>query len=245
MSLHKTLLLPDMHVPLHDERAVKLVLKVAKAIKPQRLISVGDMFDMLSMSQHDSPTDKKTMLQEEVYEGNKMLDRLDSLGCKDKVLILGNHEDRLARYLVKHAPTLFDSLTIEGLFHLKERGWKTVPYRSHVTYGKISYIHDTGGAGAYAAQRSGAVFESSVVQGHTHRLTQSYFGNAHGETHTAVSLGWLGSKEAATYMHPISVTRNWQKGFGLSYQEPGGNTHVQTVPIVEYRCCVEGKLFSA
>ncbi len=243
MKLHKLLLVPDTHVPFQDKRAFALVVKTAKAVGVDTVICIGDFADMLSCSMHDPMDDKRTTLKDEVYEVNKALDKLDGIGAKRKIYLSGNHEHRLERFLARNAPTLFDSLKIPELFKLKARGWEYVPYMSHIKVGAISYTHDTGSSGATAHMKSGAVFESSVVQGHTHRLATSYFGNANGETHVAVSLGWLGSAEAAQYMHKIRITKDWQTGFGIGYMEPNGVTHIQAVPIIDYRCVVEGKVY--
>jgi predicted phosphodiesterase len=244
MRLTKTLIVPDTHVPYHDKRAFSLVCKIAKTIKVDNIVIIGDFADFLSCSMHDSTSDKRITLKEEMFEVNKAMDRLDDIGAKRKIYVSGNHEFRLERFLAKNAPTLFDSLTVPELLKLKTRNWEYVPYRQHIRLGKISYTHDTGSAGAYAHMRAGAAFEASVVMGHTHRASISYFGNALGETHVCATVGWLGSKEAADYMHAIRVTKDWQLSFGLAYEEPGKNTHIQLVPLVDYRAVVEGKLFA-
>ncbi len=241
--LSRTLIIPDVHIPFEDARAFNLMLKVGQDLKPDTIEVLGDFGDFLACSQHDPISDKRIALKDEIYAINKRLDQLDGLGAATKIYNEGNHETRVKRFLLKNAPTLFDSIQVKELLRLRERGWKWYPYQHHSRVGKISYVHDVGDAGVSAHRTAGAVYESSVVIGHTHTANVSYFGNASGETHVCASMGWLGSAEAAEYLAPAKKRRNWQLAFGVAYGEPNGTMHLQLVPIVDYKACVGGKLY--
>lgn len=244
MSLKKILIVPDCHVPFEDKKAFKLMLKVGKALKPDIIITLGDFADFYSVSSHSKDANRVHLLEEEVAAVNTRLNDLDKLGAKRKIFIEGNHCDRLSRYLSDKAPALFNTVRTKNLFELPRRGWEFVPYKNHIKVGKVHFTHDTGKAGKYAHYQSMDDFQSSVVIGHTHRLGYTVIGNAKGKPHVATMLGWLGDINAVDYMHKIKAQRDWALGFGVGYIEPNGNTHIQPVPIVDYRCLVGGKIYS-
>jgi hypothetical protein len=171
---------------------------------------------------------------------------MNSLGAKNKVIVEGNHEDRLPRYLADKAPDLFDleDLQPKRLFGFED--WTYRPYRSDYRLGKLYAVHDIGYAGRYAAQRVLDTYQHNVISGHTHRLSYVVEGNAAGESHVSATLGWLGDASAADYMHRVKAMRDWQLGFGVGWLVPNtGVVHMQPVPIVKYKCVVGGKEYSA
>lgn len=82
------------------------------------------------------------------------------------------------------------------------------------------------------------------LSGNTHRVGVHYFGNVLGESHVAAMLGWLGDAEATDYMHEVKAKRDWHLGFGTAQIEPDGTAHLQAVPIIKYRACAFGQIFT-
>jgi predicted phosphodiesterase len=241
--LRKVLVIPDTHVPYEDKRAWALMLQVASAWRPDTIVILGDFCDFYSVSSHDKNPQRVRMLDEEITCANERLSELDALGATEKYYISGNHEDRLERYLAQKAPELFNMVKTRDLLKLDDRGWKFTPYKSSLKLGKMNYTHDCGNAGATAHSKALATFQHNITIGHTHRMAVAYAGNAQGESHVGTMLGWLGDSSKADYMHEVSILTNWQLGFGTYYQEPNGVTHAVPVPVVGYKCVVEGRLF--
>lgn len=243
-KLQKVLFIPDTHVPYEDKRAFELLLKVAKQIKFDHIVILGDFADFYTVSSHDKDPNRMTGLEEEVDAVNAALDRIDALKPKTKTYVSGNHEDRLQRYLTTKAPELYNMVTIPELFKLKKRGWKYTPYKEHHKLGRIHITHDTGKAGKFANSQSLADFQDNVIIGHTHRIGYNVEGNAKGVPHVGAMFGWLGDVQKVDYMHKVKALRDWALGFGIGYLEPStGYMHVQPVTIVNYSCVVEGKYF--
>lgn len=219
---------------------------MARKFKPDVTVVLGDFADFYSVSSHSKNPLRAQRLSEELPEVLHSLDLLDTLGAKKQIYIEGNHEFRLQRFLESDSPALLGlpGTTVSSLLGLRERGWKFVPYKSHIRVGKLNITHDVGYSGKSAVFQTGAAFESNVVFGHTHRMNVNYFGNIRGETHVAATFGWLGSRKAAEYMHGAQIDRNWQLGFGVGYLEPNGTVHVQAVPIVGYKCVLNGVLYT-
>jgi predicted phosphodiesterase len=243
--LKKILIIPDVHRPYHDKRAWSLLLRVGMAFKPDKIVTLGDFADFYCVSSHDKDPNRVNGLEAEVADVNVALDELDQLKAKEKIFITGNHENRLERYLMTKAPELFNMMGIKELFQLKKRNWKYVPYKNHIKIGKLHITHDTGKAGKYAHYQSMDDFQDNTVIGHTHRLGYTVVGNAKGVPHVGAMFGWLGDVEQVEYMHRIKALRDWALGFGIGYEEPNGNMHLQPVPMVDYKVVVEGKLYKA
>lgn len=242
-ELKTYLIIPDTHIPYHDERAFTLMLKAVEQLDLYGIIILGDFGDFYAVSSHSKDPKRKTMFEWEIQQVRAGLDRLDALKVKHKVFVEGNHEDRLLRYLKDVAPALHDTISTSKLLQLETRKWEFVPYKSDYQLGKISITHDTGTAGRYAAYKCLDVYQHSNITGHTHRLAYVVEGNARGEHKISAQFGWLGNVEEIDYMHKASAKKNWALGFGLVHlHEATGIGYVVPIPIVNYTCCINGKL---
>lgn len=255
MGLSKTLFIPDCHRPYHDKRAWSLLLKVARKLKPDTIVVLGDFVDFYQVSSHEKDLRDRPSFAEEIHSGNEGLDELDQLGAKRKVFIEGNHEQRLERFLNSERgqaqlQLLQDAgvVTIKGtqeLLNLAHRGWEFVPYKRQIRLGKLYASHDYGSAGATAHTKAESVVGGSVVIGHTHRIAYSVVGNMKNRPHVAAMFGWLGDAEETNYMHRAKSMRDWALGFGIGYTDKAaGTVYLTPVPLVHYSCVVNGELFS-
>lgn len=246
MSLQRALFVGDAHVPYHDKKAWRLLLKAGHAFKPDTLVVLGDLADCYSVSSHSKDPNRAFNLPQEIRAVLQALDDLDALNAGRKIFIAGNHEDRLRRYLCDKAPELFGVVSIPQLFDLKRRGWLYVEYRDHTKIGKLHLTHDIGKAGRYAAFNALDAYQHSVLVGHSHRLTYIVEGNALGEQKLSASFGWLGDARSVDYMARVNVLKNWPLGFGIGYLDSKtGYAYLVPIPIVNYTCVVEGELYRA
>ena len=180
--MHKTLVLPDIHTPLHHEPSIRAVLPFIKYYKPDRLMVLGDLGDFNSLGRFDLhyPEDHTT-LDEEMDAVREMLDRIEAVCPKncDRYYIGGNHEDRWHPMRVKYAFGLpYEiSRTIREMpkswgiaLDLDKRGWGWCEYGKVMEFDKIVYKH-----GKSTAKMSCAKIEAgkhpgkNVIFGHTHR----------------------------------------------------------------------------
>jgi predicted phosphodiesterase len=243
MALEKWLLVPDTHVPYHDVKAFRLMLKAAKAAQIKNACILGDFIDCFAVSSHPKSPDRRLDLGYEVGATREALGEIEEVCTGGKNLYVdGNHEDRLERYLVDKAPALFGSVKLHKLLGLAERGWRHVRYKDHVSIGKLYITHDVGKAGKYAHYDALNAFQGNVVIGHTHRLGYTVEGTAKGKPHVGAMLGWLGDFEACDYMVRVRARRDWVHGFGVAYKEPNGCVHVTPIPIVNGKVVIEGRL---
>lgn len=244
-NLEPILFVSDAHHPFVDKRAWALMLKAAKDLKPKHIVVIGDFLDCYAVSSHSKDPARAGRLREEVDAGLVALAQLDALGATNKIFIGGNHEDRLERYLQDKAPELFDFVSIPGILELKARGWKYVPYKSDERLGKLWLTHDVGSSGRNAIFKAIDTYQHSTVTGHSHRLAYVVEGNAAGEVKLGAAFGWLGDAKKVEYMQRQLVLKNWALGFGVGYlNRQTGVVYTVPVPIINYSCCVAGKLYT-
>lgn len=243
-TLEPILVVPDTHRPFHDQRAVDVMIRVAKDLKPKHIYIIGDFIDFYAVSSHSKDPRRATMLEDELFSASDGLDELDALGAKHKVYIGGNHEDRMERYLRDKAPELFGVVSVPELLGLKKRGWQYVPYKRHTKLGKMHWTHDVGSAGRNAIFKCLDTYQHSVVTGHTHRMAYIVEGNAVGEQKLSAQFGWLGDANHIDYMQCAQVLKSWALGFGIGYYNPKTDfVYLTPVPLVDYSCVVNGKLY--
>lgn len=244
--LETTLIVPDVHAPFHDVDAWELMLEAGRRIRPDAVVVMGDLIDCYSVSRHSKDPARAGQLDSEIKAVRGMLDQLDSLAAKEKVYIEGNHEYRLVRYIQEKAPELYGIFDMPKLLKLEDRGWEWVAYRDHKRRGAVHFTHDTGHSGRYAVYRSLDVYQHSVATVHTHRMALVVEGNAVGEPKVSAQFGWLGDVDKIDYMHRATAKKNWALGFGIGYTDKQtGHTWLTPVPIIDYRCVVDGVLLKA
>lgn len=244
--LERILFIPDCHFPYQDVLAFDLMMDAAKRFKPDHVIICGDFIDMYSVSSHDKNPKRAGKLEEEISSSVEALWKIKELGAKNNVFVAGNHEDRLTRYLMQKAPELYDLLNIKSVLALDKMKFTYIPYRQHYKLGKVYITHDTGKAGYNAHKQALDAFHRSVVIGHTHRIGYMVQGDADGDKHVGAMFGWLGDVKQVDYMHNINAIKDWSLGFGIGYLNPkNGYVYLAPIPIVNYSCVVEGKLYAS
>jgi len=244
--LSSILIVPDVHAPYHDENAWQLMLDVARDLKPETIVCIGDLADFYAVSAHSKDPARASLLKYEIDVVREKRAELDALGAKNKVFCEGNHCYRLTRYLQDKAPALFESVDVSSVLGLEANGWEFIPYRNHKRRGAVHYTHDTGASGRYATFKSLDTYQHSVVTGHTHRVVYIVEGNAVGDAKLSASFGWLGDVNQIDYMHRAKAKKDWALCFGIGYEDSQtGHAFLVPMPIVEYRTVFNGKLYKA
>lgn len=183
MGLHKTVVWPDVHTPNHDKPSVKAALDFLRYYKPDRFIQLGDFCDWDSFTQYD-PRRKEDIVnvETELDASNTLLDEIEAVLPKscEKVLIGGNHEARVTKYMAKYGMDVQHQRVCKNFggswyngYKLPKRGWSWEEYGKYRIYGKIAYYHGEY-TGRTAAQRTLHDFGMNVIFGHTHMHLIAY-----------------------------------------------------------------------
>ena len=243
MKLKPILFIPDVHAPYHDERAWRLVLKVAKHYQPLTVVILGDFIDNYRVSSYSKDPRRLGSLQDELSIASRLLRQLESVSSR-RIYIEGNHEYRLHRYLCDKAPEIYELVVAADSLGLHRGGWEHVPYKSDIDLGKIFVTHDVGQSGIHSTRQAMHSYQDNVIIGHNHRMDYHVQANAKGVPHLGASFGWLGDVTQVDYMHQMKARSNWALGFGWARMHPTTKcVYVVPVPLVNYTCVVEGVYF--
>lgn len=244
------IIVPDTHVPYHDKNAIKVVEKVIRKKKPDRLIHIGDMYDFYSISRFDKDPSRLDQMQQEFDVGYGVWKQLKKAGKKTMKIYYtqGNHEVRHRKYLWKH-PEINNlrAMKFENLTGIKDFGIKY--YKSSDTLYLRKNLIATHGAkddGCKTSQYSGYSAKNTLqktgvngVSGHTHRLASHYKRNFDKQLEWH-ECGCLCDLDPEYVKKP-----NWQHGFAL-VEHKKDKFNIRVVPIKEgYWCMVNGKEYEA
>ena len=166
-KMQRVLFIPDVHVPYHDRRAFRLLLKIAKAEKFDTVVILGDFCDFYQVSFHAKSPDRVLRFKDELRQAAKLLRELEACGFKRKIYVHGNHEHRLTRYLCDKAPELYELVVKQDLLGLAANGWEEVAYKDDIRIGRLYVTHDVGRAGIF--QEKSRIVGRAGVERFLHR----------------------------------------------------------------------------
>lgn len=176
--IEKVLVLPDIHTPKHEESCIRSVLQFAKDYKPHKIILLGDLVNMDSLSRHPLRRHEHLIsFQEEVAAGELMLDRIENVLSPRtrKVFCEGNHEERFTRFdltgLTEKEKKLLGRSSIgtaEEELNLKSRRWKFVRFGDVYQHDKALFSHGFY-VNQYHASKTVRRWFETIVYGHTHQ----------------------------------------------------------------------------
>lgn len=233
MRLKRVLHVPDTHAPFHDKLAFKLMLKIAKDFKPDKVVFLGDFFDFYSVSRHDKDPmlDFKTW-KDEMKEARSVLDEVVEATptAKTYIFLEGNHEKRIHSYIANHAPKLSGIFRSEELLGLPHH-WTFLKYgqQGHFKIGNLTCCHGSR-AGENPAAAMVKKYRSSVLFGHTHKIQEFHIQDIHGKDFVGLNAGWLGDqkKGSTDYIKDVS---DWSLGFAVTWHKDDGTFFHQLIHI--------------
>jgi len=209
------LILSDIHVPFHDEKALQISLEYGYKHGVDTIYLNGDIFDYYGESKFDKDPRKARM--ESDYE--KYEDFLYDLRCgfPDAQIFfkVGNHENRYYNAL-KRNPQLAHLLSVdyfkfEEIFKFAELKIDIIhDYQTFKGGNKnIIHGHEVRGGGMFVARWLALRFFEDTICGHFHRTDHFTKNLVGGKTLSFDSLGCLCD------LHPRYMPYNeWNHGFG-------------------------------
>lgn len=218
-----TLLLYDIHIPHQDTMAVDCAIRYAKAhYEIREVILGGDTMDCESLSKYDKISETASF-SDEVYATNNFLRMLRENFSDAKITyIMGNHEERLEKYVRKNVPELadFKELTLPSFLDFDEVGVEFVDNRKRLTQGvgpyrvqgwNIFHGHEFGICPlTNPAKRYVDRSKVNMIVGHIHKTDSSVITTFNQDLIRCYSVGTL-AKLSPDYM-PIN---QWTQGFAI------------------------------
>jgi predicted phosphodiesterase len=138
-----TLILSDAHVPYHNTEALKTALEYADSFGISAIIFLGDFIDFYSLSRWVNDPRLRN-IQEELDKCKTVFEILrEVFPDVDMYYLLGNHEERLERYLRVKAPELLGYRALEYTEMIDARRFKIriVDQKRILKIGKLNCIH--------------------------------------------------------------------------------------------------------
>ena len=198
---HRTVLFPDPQIgywrdldtgdltPMHDEQAMSCALEIAKAVRPDRIVNLGDYIDMAEWTlKHAVHPEFVHTTQAAINYGHEYLAHQRAILGPNGTLVLipGNHDVRAAKMVAKNAmaalrlkradaPDSWPVLSLANLLALDVLDCEYIsgyPARSYKladgddVQTPLYAVHERGLDVAKVAKSQ----RQSYVQGHTHKV---------------------------------------------------------------------------
>ena len=236
------LILPDLHVPIHDPWTLVPILEYATTQWWDYCVQLGDFMDFNCISSFNDNTPRRKMgetLRHDYACGNEVLDdiivavRAKNPAC-EVVILEGNHDERIERYIDKN-PELEGIMEPPLMLDFERRGvrWVRSWSRGEVySIGKADFVH-----GLYHnihhAKKTALAFGGPVFYAHVHDI-QAYSEVLRGDNKTimAQSMGCLCTLDQP-YMR--GKPNRWQQAFGVFHFYDDGYFQPMTIPIFKHR----------
>jgi len=223
--------------------------------QPDIIVLMGDFLTLNCLSFWDKSKKRKMegrRYQAEIKAGNialnKMLGptvKLQKRQRKNKVrqykpelvYLMGNHEERLERYL-DIDPSFEGIINIEENLHLHDRGFLVFPYKSYYMNNGIHYTHIPFNklreiAGVNVCRTAQTVCVGSTIFAHTHELNVSNIHRA-GQTHLQQLLN-CGCYFEETEEYAQGHLTNYWKGVCMLNNYKEGRFDIQTYSLGHLR----------
>lgn len=229
----------DIHVPEHDEPAVRAFLAWVRDAQPDEVILGGDILELGSCSEHGGVANPPALI-DDVKAGRKFLAELREAAPNAVLTYLeGNHETRLKRVVVHKLATFHGAVDIPNLLDFASLKIAWVPWGKYVQRGKLRFVH-----GLYAGEHHAAQhlrrFGFSVVYGHTHRAQVWTRATADLEMQGAFGMPSLRTLDPEW---TAGGPTGWGHGFGAIYVLPDGSFTPYLVIITRGTFVWAGKLY--
>ena len=234
------LVLPDIHAPYHDSRALGAAIEYGEKRKPDVVIIHGDGVDCYAISSWKTDP-LRPIFKVEVEQAKRILKFVaKAFPDAEKIYLEGNHEMRLRHLLWGGSKMLagLEALTIPSIYGLGEMGWKYVSNSQLLendikpfSLGKLFVLHGHEMRVTYSAVNIPRIYylrnHVNMLIAHHHQ-TQEYIARRLDLHHEgAFSVGCL-CKLSPDY----SPANNWNHGFALVSWDSDGDFSVENKKII-------------
>jgi hypothetical protein len=283
---HTAVVLPDIQFgfyrdsrdrlhPTHDEDALAVALAVTADAHPTKVVLVGDILDFPELGKYRlSPPFERTTQASLNRAGQFTVELRSAVGPECEIdWLAGNHEERLAHYVLDNAaaafgirqaniPESWPVLSVPHLLNLDTYNVKYVPgYPAGEVWinDRLRVIHgDKVVSGGSTAHRYLNEERVSTIFGHIHRrewAERTRHGRDGGRTVLSMSPGCLcridgaiPSTKGGVDLDGIPMTRyeDWQQGLAvITYEDGDGRFAPEQIPIHDGFAFWRGREYSA
>lgn len=240
----------DTHFPLIDRQFEILARKVVKELQPNILWFNGDICDFTQVASFLVNTNELPKLQEQLdktYNGLKAFRELApnaEMHFKE-----GNHEERMYKYLTKHAPAAA-TLKCTEVNKLLKLDILNCQFHSNNEKNKIGHLyHLHGNEISTGTQNPARVMlnrtNENVIFGHVHKFSMAQSRDLKRENRLCVSVGCGQDIDSVGF----DFNPQWCNGLAIVHYSKKGFFHIDPVPMFKRGkrayCMAFGKLYEA
>jgi len=250
-GIRTAIITADQHYPYYDQKTLEITQKIAKDIKPDYLIFLGDCFD----AEHISKFSVKDSEDGVIHTQIEMVGFRDKIykplieACDNKNLIvhyiLGNHDgERINKYLYKVEMRKDKDVFkyYRSLLDVHQYFPEAIitPYNKVVSIGRLNFTHGEYHNDAHAKKHI-LTYGENVMYGHIH-ATQVYSNGskATGKIKQGISVP-CSCKLEQRYKGNRSTT--WFNGLAVVYFMPNGVFYYYILNIINGKTYFNNKLY--
>jgi metallophosphoesterase superfamily enzyme len=212
----KTAVLCDIHLGFHDIDAITACIMYLAKEKPENIILNGDLIDAHKLSRWAKRKDDIEFVMELKLARNFM-DNLQKQFPNAKLYFkVGNHEDRLERYIMEKAEQFAGIVDWISLLELKQKGIAFVDSMQLMMVNSIwlAHGHELKVSGMSPAQALMNKVMSNCAIGHLHKTSTARKKTLDGEFIRCDSIGTLSKLKRGYMMHSQS-----NHGFAIIHED--------------------------
>tara|TARA_Y100001963_G_scaffold68502_2_gene95473 strand:+ start:2063 stop:2842 length:780 start_codon:yes stop_codon:yes gene_type:complete len=248
--IKRAVVTPDKHFPLHSKEAISALCKTIELVKPNIYIDLGDVGEWSAFSHWKYKRRIAPPLEylikdfekdvKDVNAGMDIIDEsLDKIGCKDKYITEGNHDDWLNMAVQKYP--YIPQYKFRNAVNLDDRGYTYYPFGKHLKVGKLYFYHGHQYGGQYHTANHLRKLGCNVMYGHWHDLQQMSATHMDGPK-SAWSIGCLKDMKPSKNDWLSNRRINWAHAFAIVDFYERGRFTVDVVQIIDGKCTVWGEL---
>lgn len=250
MTKQKTFVVPDLQVPYHDNRFIAKLLRAIDISKPDVVCLIGDVMDFPEVSRWTKAKsgEYEATLQASLDKGHRILSDIRAAAPKADIHYkVGNHDERLEKYIGDYAPAVRSLRSNDLGYQLGLAGLGIELQRSpFVLAPGVLAVHGHEQAyssvpGRYEMERV-KQYGMSVVAGHTHTpvLVTYAQGFGHKQRHFwGMNVGHGMDVKKVGYTKDGSV--RWTQAFGIIETDRHNTSHPRLITAPQGRVYFAGQ----
>lgn len=205
-------LICDPHSPYHDTHALGIIMDYFEEHGINTIIWNGDGWDCFQVSSFEKRGGRMSTLEERDITREMLLKTRKRFPDADMYYKIGNHEDRLERYILRNAKGLEGLLTVEDQLQLASMNIKLIHSKQIMKAGKLNIIHGheyQGGGGVNPARAMFLKAKGNTIFGHVHQTSEHVEKNIDGDIIACWSVGHV----ALIAEYAPDPFNKWNQGF--------------------------------
>lgn len=221
------LALSDVHFPYHDETALSAAIRYGIDNKVNTILLNGDILDFYQLSRFDKDPSKPKM-QVELDMGRWFMKALREAFPNARIYYkIGNHEDRLEKWLRLKAPEWIgtEEFELKALLRFGEHRIELIDSQATIKAGHLNIIHGheyMGGGTVNPARNLYLKAKASTICGHFHRKSEFITRDINNNMQGAWTTGCL----CELYPEYMKGHTDWVHGFAHIKVEKNGTFSV-------------------